>query len=91
LNIQSDLFSYQTNRAMAQYDARVARARLMASMGQLASLYVNSPQPKMDGAPITISKAPTNADDVATGTPVVTQGLRGAQTATTSTNWMNSK
>ena len=91
LNIQSDLFSYQTSRAMAQYDARVARARLMAAMGQLASLYVNSPQPKMDGAPVTISKASTNAGDGATGTPVVTQGLRGAQTANTSTNWMNSK
>lgn len=91
LNIQSDLFSYQSNRAFAQYDAKVARARLMASIGQLASVYVNSPQPKMDGAPITINKASTKADGSATGTDVVAQGLRGAQTASTSTNWMNSK
>lgn len=91
LNIQSDLFSYQSNRALAQYDAKVARARLMASIGQLASVYVNSPQPKMDGAAITINKALTNADGSATGGEVVAQGLRGAQTASTSTNWMNSK
>jgi len=91
LNIQSDLFSYQSNRALAQYDAKVARARLMASIGQLASVYVNSPQPKMDGAAITINKASTNADGSATGGEVVAQGLRGAQTASTSTNWMNSK
>ena len=91
LNIQSDLFSYQSNRALAQFDARVARARLMASIGQLASVYVNSPQPKMDEAPITVTKASSNADDGTTGTAVMARGLRGTQTATTSTNWMNSK
>lgn len=39
LNVQSDLYTYQTNAATASYEATVARARLLASMGKLANDY----------------------------------------------------
>lgn len=39
LNVQSDLFTYQSNAENATYEARVARARIMASIGKLAVSY----------------------------------------------------
>jgi TolC family type I secretion outer membrane protein len=84
LNIQSDLFSYQSNRALAEFDAKVARARLMAATGQLAHAYLHSPQPKIEVAATT--KATDKSTSEATGL-----GLRGAQNTTTSSNWMNAQ
>lgn len=85
LNIQSDLYSYQTNRAQAEFDAKLARARLMAATGQLANAYLNSPQPKMDAASGSSAKNPADPNQ-ATGL-----GLRGAQATATSSNWMNTQ
>jgi adhesin transport system outer membrane protein len=90
LNIQSDVFSYQSNRAQAELDAKVARARLMAATAQLANAYLYSPQP-------TIKK---DAKGLLPSGPVVSQstistsggkGLRGAQTGNISSNWMNTQ
>jgi outer membrane protein TolC len=39
LNVQSDLFTYQTNAENAAYEARIARARIMAAIGKLAVSY----------------------------------------------------
>ena len=39
LNIQSDLFTYQSNAATAQHESRLAQARILASLGQLANAY----------------------------------------------------
>jgi adhesin transport system outer membrane protein len=39
LTIQSDLYSYETNTVVATFDERIAHARLLAAMGQLASAY----------------------------------------------------
>jgi len=50
LNVQSDLFTYQSNAENAAFEARVARARIMASMGRLAAAYSdpNGPVDKTD-------------------------------------------
>ncbi len=42
LNVQNDLYSYQSNALMALFDARVSRARIMATIGKLASSIVPS-------------------------------------------------
>jgi adhesin transport system outer membrane protein len=39
LNVQSDLFTYQSNAQNANYESRLARARIMASIGKLATAY----------------------------------------------------
>ena len=39
LNVQNDLYNYQTAAVNASFDERVARARILASMGRLASSY----------------------------------------------------
>lgn len=39
LNIQSDLFTYQSNAATALHEARLSQARILASLGQLAQAY----------------------------------------------------
>lgn len=45
LNIQSDLFSYQSNQETAQFDQRVSKARLLASTGMLAIAYQSDRTP----------------------------------------------
>lgn len=99
LNIQSDLFSYQSNRTLAEFDAKVARARLMAATGQLANAYVNSPEPRPQSKPQSgvavgsVTQSPT-MPDLTTGSVGAGQGLRGAQTVNTvnaSGNWMNTQ
>ena len=42
LNVQSDLFTYQSNAENASYEARLARARIMASIGKLATAYIGA-------------------------------------------------
>jgi outer membrane protein TolC len=42
LNIQSDLYTYQSNAAMAMHESRLSQARILASLGQLASAYSTS-------------------------------------------------
>lgn len=90
LNIQSDLFSYQSNRAQAEFDAKLARARLMAATGQLANAYVFSPEPRptapVGAASQTVKTSAATASNTGSG-----QGLRGAQAATASGNWMNTQ
>ncbi len=39
LNIQSDLYTYQSNAATALLEARLSQARILASLGQLANGY----------------------------------------------------
>jgi len=39
LNVQNDLYNYQTSSVNADFDALVARTRIVASMGKLASAY----------------------------------------------------
>ncbi len=39
LNVQSDLYNYQINDAMAQHEIRLGQARLLAAMGTLAQTY----------------------------------------------------
>jgi adhesin transport system outer membrane protein len=39
LNIQSDLFTYQSNAATALHESRLSQARILASLGQLANAY----------------------------------------------------
>lgn len=90
LNIQSDVFSYQSARAQAELDAKVARARLMAATGQLASAYLHSPSPKIEPVPNPSSPANQSAASVSSNA-TASQGLRGAQTADASTNWMYTK
>ncbi len=90
LNIQSDVFSYQSNRAQAEFDAKLARARLMAATGQLANAYVYSPEPRptapAGAASHTVKTSSASSDSAGSG-----QGLRGAQTSTASGNWMNTQ
>ena len=97
LNIQSDLFSYQSNRALAEFDAKLARARLMAATGQLANAYLNSPPPKIDTVGSTNAKGSTVAGNGTkglaasvggAGSPGAATGLRGGQSTTVSSNWM---
>lgn len=42
LNIQSDLYTYQSNAATALHESRLSQARILASLGQLANAYVQS-------------------------------------------------
>lgn len=44
LNIQSDLFTYQSNAATALHEARIAQERILANLGQLANLYTQTSQ-----------------------------------------------
>lgn len=39
LNVQNDLYNYQTAAVNATFDERIARARILASMGRLASAF----------------------------------------------------
>ncbi len=90
LNIQSDVFSYQSNRAQAELDAKVARARLMAATAQLANAYLYSPQPKIQKDAIGLSPVGSVASQSAISTRSG-KGLRGAQTGNISSNWMNTQ
>lgn len=42
LNIQSDLYTYQSNAATALHESRLSQARILASLGQLANAYAQS-------------------------------------------------
>ena len=42
LNIQSDLYTYQSNAATAIHESRIAQERIMATLGQLANAYVQA-------------------------------------------------
>lgn len=42
LNIQSDLYTYQSNAATAMHESRIAQERIMATLGQLANAYVQA-------------------------------------------------
>jgi len=100
LNIQSDVFSYQSNRAQAEFDAKVARARLMAATGQLAAAYLNSPHPPPVTA--TAGAAALGGRDASNGNTGKAgsanggaTGLRAGQTGASLTNgqanWMTTK
>jgi len=41
LNIQSDLYTYQSNAASALLESRLSQARILASLGQLAQAYTS--------------------------------------------------
>lgn len=43
LNIQSDLYTYQSNAATAMQEARIAKERILATLGQLAKQYTQAP------------------------------------------------
>jgi len=45
LNIQSDLFNYQSSATNAAYEERIAKGRLLAAIGKLAANYQSSPNP----------------------------------------------
>ena len=42
LNIQSDLYTYQSNAATALHESRISQARILATLGQLAEAYVHA-------------------------------------------------
>ncbi len=42
LNVQSDLYTYQSNTVIAQFDLRVAQSRILAASGKLASSYAGA-------------------------------------------------
>lgn len=44
LNIQSDLYTYQSNAATALHESRLSQARILASLGQLAQAYTLPPK-----------------------------------------------
>jgi len=44
LNIQSDLYTYQSNAATALHESRLSQARILASLGQLAQAYALPPK-----------------------------------------------
>jgi hypothetical protein len=39
LNIQSDLYTYKNNAAIAQNESRLSQVRILANLGQLADAY----------------------------------------------------
>lgn len=43
LNIQSDLYTYQSNAATALHESRLAQVRILANLGQLANAYRATP------------------------------------------------
>ena len=43
LNIQSDLYTYQSAALTASHEARTAQARVLATLGQLADAFAVSP------------------------------------------------
>ena len=43
LNIQSDLYTYQSNTATALNESRLSQARILAGLGQLAQAYTETP------------------------------------------------
>lgn len=43
LNIQSDLYTYQSNTAIALNESRLSQARILAGLGQLAQAYTETP------------------------------------------------
>lgn len=43
LNIQSDLYTYQTNAATALHESRLSQVRILAGLGQLAKAYMAMP------------------------------------------------
>ena len=46
LNIQNDLYTYQSNAATAAHESRLSQARILASLGQLAQAYaLDTPTP----------------------------------------------
>lgn len=44
LNVQSDLFTYKSNTAMALHEARLSQVRILASLGELAQAYADMPE-----------------------------------------------
>ena len=52
LNIQTDLYSYQSNAANAAYESRISQHRILATLGQLAAAYMSAtPAPTVAPAP----------------------------------------
>jgi adhesin transport system outer membrane protein len=42
LNVQNDLYTYQSNTVIAQFDLRIAQSRILAASGKLASSYTGA-------------------------------------------------
>ena len=51
LNIQSDLYTYQSNTAIALNEYRLSQMRILASLGQLAQAYTATPTALTSAAP----------------------------------------
>lgn len=87
LNVQSDLFTYQTNAENAAYEARIARARIMAAIGKLAVSYSDpgGPIDKYDPPPagskndFPVTQQPSANNQDWTGTTVGVLPARLAQ------------
>lgn len=75
LNIQSDLFSYQSNQETAQFDEKVSKARLLAATGKLAMAY-HSDKP--------LVSSNTRSIEISTIKTVAINTDKGSQTA----DWM---
>lgn len=73
LNIQSDLFTYQSNAATAMHEARLSQARILASVGQLAQAYAQ-------GSSVTVRPASTPRASLK-GEPVPLLALNPSQHA----------
>jgi outer membrane protein TolC len=94
LNIQSDLYSYQNIRASAELDAKIARARLMASTGQLSNAYLLTASSNGKAPAAVQVTAPRPTNDSTQGA----RGLRAAQApiapsaqSAQSSNWLNTR
>lgn len=62
LNIQTDLYTYQSNAANAGYESRISQHRILATLGQLATTYLTAiPSPSQALAPSLPATGPTAA------------------------------
>jgi len=62
LIVQSDLYAYQTRATIATFDERLAKARLLAAMGQLAMAYQSTQSlPGSSTGPTAVSLPSTSA------------------------------
>jgi adhesin transport system outer membrane protein len=68
LNIQTDLYTYQSNAATALYESRVSQHRILATLGQLAKGYMAA-DPSQTAAPAAPTSSNTTSQNQATQSP----------------------
>jgi adhesin transport system outer membrane protein len=91
LNIQSDLYTYQSNAATALLESRLSQARILANMGQLANAWSKGAEPNVPPATprsATLNRTPSHTFDLnptsPESSPLVTAQVLGQDHATPS-------